>query len=245
MKKIALFLLGITILLSACKPKNKYEIDYDGPNEINITLTEEYNLNISSDDPLTFYSDNEIIATVSPSGVVKGKNIGEANIIASNSQNSITIKVVVSLFEEPTLNFYCKPSYIKELYGTPRRETDSVYIYGGSEEWYSFAVWRMDFFFINKQYVEADLYIRKDLEIRIDEYLNENYIYKNKFTDTNNNITYDVYLNDENPENATVLVGKVKDVGPYQDICLFYIPYEHSRGSSVYDNITRRDRTIK
>lgn len=244
MKKIALFLLGITIFLTSCKPKDKFEIKYNGDSTINIVLTEEYNLDITSEDNLTFYSDNEIIATVSPSGVVKGKNIGEANIIASNSQNSITIKVVVSLFEEPTFNFYCNQSYIKNLYGTPRRENDSVFVYGGSEEWYSFAVWEMDFFFINKKYVEADLYIRKDLEVRIDEYLNKNFFYKDQFTDTNSNITYDVYLNDENPKDASVLVGKIKNAGPYQDICLFYIPYEYSRGSS-YNDIISRDRTRK
>ena len=244
MKKIALFLLGITILLSSCRPKDKYEICYDGPKEINISLTEEYNLNISSEDPLTLYSDNELIVAVSPNGIIKGKNIGEANIIASNSQNSITIKIVVSLFEEPTFNFYCKPSHIKDLYGAPRIETDSVYVYGGSEEWHSFAVWEMDIFFIDKKYVEADLYIRKDLDARIDEYLNTKFFYRNKFTDTDNNITYDIYLNDENPENATVLVGKIKDAGPYQDVCLFYIPYEHTRGF-VYDDIISRDRTRK
>ena len=62
--------------------------------------------------------------------------------------------------------------------------------------------------------------------------------------DTDSNITYDIYLNDENPENATVLVGKIKDAGPYQDICLFYIPYEHTRGFT-YDDIISRDGTRK
>ena len=93
----------------------------------------------------------------------------------------------------------------------------------------------------NKQYVEADLYIRKDLEIRVDEYLNSNFFYRNKVKDEDTNITYDIYLNNENPENATVLVGKIKDAGPYKDICLFYIPYEHQRNSD-YNDIFSRDR---
>ena len=244
MKKIALILLGIAVLLTSCKPKDKFEIKYNGDSTVNIVLTEEYDLDITSEDNLTFYSDNELVVTVTPNGVIKGKNIGEANITASNSQNSITIKIVVSLFEEPTFNFYCKPSYIEDLYGTPRHKTDSLFVYGSGEEWYSFAVWEMDFFFIDKEYVEADLYIRKDLEIRIDEYLNNKFFYRNKFTDTDSNITYDIYLNDENPENATVLVGKIKDAGPYQDICLFYIPYEHTRGFT-YDDVISRDRTRK
>ena len=243
MKKIALILLSITIIFTSCKPKDKFKIDYDGSNEINITLTEEYTLDISSDDPLSFYSDDELIVTVNADGVIRGKNIGEANVTASNSQNSITIKVVVTLFEEPTLNFYCSPDYIEELYGTPKYKTDSIFVYGSGEDWYSFAVWEMDFFFINKEYVESDLYIRKDFELRIDEYLNKNYFYKEQVTN-DNDITYYIYLNDENPENATVLVGKIKDAGPYKDICLFYAPYEHSRGLD-YNNIKTRNRVRK
>ena len=113
MKKIALILLGIAVLLTSCKPKDKFEIKYNGDSTVNIVLTEEYDLDITSEDNLTFYSDNELVVTVTPNGVIKGKNIGEANITASNSQNSITIKIVVSLFEEPTFNLLFKYSSIR------------------------------------------------------------------------------------------------------------------------------------
>ena len=102
----------------------------------------------------------------------------------------------------------------------------------------------MDFFFINNQYAEADLYIRKDLNVRVDEYLKGKFIYKNQVTDEETNVTYDIYLNKENPEDATVLVGKIMDAGPYKDICLFYIPYEHKRNSD-YNDIFSRDRRRK
>lgn len=244
MKKIALILLGISILLTSCKPKDKFGIKYNGDSIVNIVLAEEYDLDITSEDNLTFYSDNELIVTVNQDGIIKGKNIGEANITASNSQNSITIKVIVSLFEEPTLNFYCDQSYIEEVHGTPKYKNDSLMIYGSGEDWHSFAVWEMDFFFINNQYVEADLYIRKDLNVRVDEYLKGKFIYKNQVTDEETNVTYDIYLNKENPEDATVLVGKIMDAGPYKDICLFYIPYEHKRNSD-YNDIFSRDRRRK
>jgi hypothetical protein len=244
MKKIALFLLGFCLILSSCKNRNRYEINYDGPATIDIVLLEELGLNVTSDYPLTYYSDNELVVTVSENGVILGKNIGEANVVISNAESTLTLKVIVSLFEEPTLNFYCDQSYMEEVHGTPKYKNDSLMIYGSGEDWHSFAVWEMDFFFINNQYVEADLYIEKDLEIRVDEYLKGKFIYKNQVTDDETNVTYDIYLNNENPENATVLVGKIKDAGPYEDICLFYIPYEHKRNSN-YNDIFSRDRRRK
>ncbi len=229
------------IVFSSC---NNDSIKYKGPDVINIVLQEKYNIDADSKEPIVYSSDNNLIVDIIDDRTILGKNIGEANVTLSNTSDELSIPVIVSLFEEPSLNFYCSLSDIKDLYGTPRIETDSVFVYGGSEDWYSFAVWEMDIFFIDKKYVEADLYIQKDLEIRIDEYLNEKFFFKNQFTDTDSNITYDVYLNDENPENATVLVGKIKDAGPYHDVCLFYIPYEHTRGS-VYNDIIRRNRTRK
>lgn len=244
MKKIALFLLGFCLILSSCKNRNRYEINYDGPATIDIVLLEELGLNVTSDYPLTYYSDNELVVTVSENGVILGKNIGEANVVISNAESTLTLKVIVSLFEEPTLNFYCDQSYIEEVHGTPKYKNDSLMIYGSGEDWHSFAVWEMDFFFINNQYAEADLYIRKDLNVRVDEYLKGKFIYKNQVTDEETNVTYDIYLNKENPEDATVLVGKIMNAGPYEDICLFYIPYEHKRNSN-YNDIFSRDRRRK
>ena len=91
----------------------------------------------------------------------------------------------------------------------------------------------MDFFFIDNQYVESDVYISKDWDLRLNEYL-EQYSYRGVVSDTtnNNDTEYHVYLNDENPENATMLIGKIYNVGHYKDICLFYIPYDNNKKSN-------------
>lgn len=241
MKKIALILLGICLSLGSCKPKDKTQIHYDGKNIIDIALLEKYDLDATSESELTFYSDNEMIVTVDPNGIIMGKNIGEANITIQNPYNSITVKVIVNLFEEPTLEFGCSINHIKSIYGEPKHYNDSILIYGSGNDWYSYAVWEMDFFFINNQYVESDLYIRKDLDMRLEEYLNKNFFYNSTVYNTSTNDSCYVYLNDINPENASVLVGKIYEAGPYDDICLFYIPYEHS-DKSAYNEILNRNR---
>lgn len=225
-------------MFSSCGNRNEdNSIKYDGTKTINIVLLEELALNATSNLPITYYSDNELVVTVTPNGTIKGKNIGEANVTISNTENDITIKVIVSLLEEPTVDFGASKNEIINLYGAPQYNIgDSIYIYGGGEvhpdDWYSFAVWRMDFFFVNDQYVESDLYIEKDLDSRLNEFLSK-YNYRGIVTDTTGTeeIEYHIYLNNENPDEASVLIGKIYDVGKYKDICLFYIPYTPGRSS--------------
>ena len=92
----------------------------------------------------------------------------------------------------------------------------------------------MDFFFVDDEYVEADVYIDNDWKGRLNEYLNK-YSYKGVFNDTlNGELTdFHLYLNNEDPEKADVMIGKIDNVGKYNDICLFYIPYESKTRAKV------------
>ena len=144
MKKVALILIGLCLIITSCGKKIDKTIKYNGSKDVNIVLQESYNLNASSEEELTYYSDNSLIVTVDKNGKIFGKNIGEANITISNSENSVNVHVNVTLFEEPTLDFGCNQEKILSLYGQPTISTDSVIIY---TNWYSYAVWSMSFFF--------------------------------------------------------------------------------------------------
>lgn len=238
MRKIALFLIGLCLFSSCKNKKEDNTIKYVGPKTIDIVLQEKYKIEAKSKGDISFYSENEIIAEISPDGTITGKNIGTTNIKLSTTEDELSIPVVVNLFEEPTLNFGASLKEIKDLYGTPQYSGDNVIRYGGGEvhpdEWYSFTVWMMDFFFIDDEYVEADVYIDNDWKGRLNEYLNK-YSYKGLFNDTlNGELTdYHLYLNNEDPEKADVMIGKIDNVGKYNDICLFYIPYESKTRAKV------------
>lgn len=243
MKKLALFLISV-LLFSACGNDDDNSIEYDGSKIINIVLLEELNLNASSNETLTYYSDNEMIVTVTNDGIIKGKNVGETNVTISNSENSITLRVVVSLFEEPTFNFGISPRDIENIYGVPRFNFgDSIFIYGSGNEWYSYAVWEMDFFFKNDEYIEADLYIREDVNTRLNQFLTENYFVKDTIYDTIDDVltTCYIYLNENNPDEANLLLGKLFPAGRYDDVCLFYTAYDNSEKRSFKD-IYERNR---
>lgn len=250
MKKFALFFISLCIILSSCGGRNKDKdnsITYKGAKELNIVLLEELNLNATSDDPISFYSDNELVVTVNQNGVITGKNVGEANVTMSNTENSITVKVIVSLFEEPTFDFGINQQQIKNIYGEPDyKYGDSIYIYGSGNDWYSYAVWEMDFFFTDNMYYESDLYMRSDISTRLNEFLRSNYYINDTIIDTINDIITPcyIYLNEENIEDATVLLGKIDVAGPYQDICLFYVPYEYSRKIELKDIISRNRKRM-
>lgn len=241
MKRNILFLLlCISFLLPSCK--KDYSIKYDGSKTIEMVLLEELTLDVESDDDLTYTSDNDMVVTVDADGKLLGKNVGEANIRVSNTENSLDLKVNVSLFEEPTLNFGISTNEIKKIYGEPRHNFgDTIYIYGSGNNWYSYAVWEMDFFFIDNQYIESDIYIRSDLQLRVDEYLNENYYLQGEYNDTIDDVvtTYYIYLNAEDPQDANVLVGKIHNVGEYKDICLFYTPFNSDKRNDYKDIIGR------
>lgn len=226
MRKIILLLLSIYCVLTSCNDEIDKSIKYNGSKNIDITLHEIRNLNASSEEELNYSSDNPLNVPVSKDGDIKGNNIGDANITIFNSENEINVHVNVSLFREPTLNFGCSQEDIISLYGTPTGYTDSVIYYGGiGNIWYQpEVVWTMSFFFEEDQYYESDLYLSVRNDLRIIEYLNENYyFYDTIITDNKDEIF--IYLNTPNEETATVLVGMQFNANEENDICLMYVPY--------------------
>lgn len=246
MKKIAIILLSLCCILSSCKRKDN-SIKYDGPETINIVLLEVYNLNASSDETITYSSDDRLIVDIDQNGKILGKNIGETYITMYNSEDEIKIHVVVSLFEEPTLKFGVSKDSIKKIYGKPKYDKNDVMIYGSGNDWYSYAVWEMDFFFENNKYYESNLYIRSDLDLRVNQYLEDNYFFSQTINDTIDGkiVTLYVYLNSPVPDNATVIVGKQYDAGPENDILLVYAPFSMEKKRSLnYANLININRKL-
>ena len=61
MKKIALLLFSLCLICSCNRDKDdNYDIKYDGSNSIEIVLREKLKIDATSDEPIQYYSDNEL-----------------------------------------------------------------------------------------------------------------------------------------------------------------------------------------
>jgi hypothetical protein len=82
-----------------------------------------YQIEATSDFPVTYVSENEYHAKVSDAGLVTARHIGETNIILSNGKTTtkfnVTVKPRQNLYVEPNVKFGDTRSSIIAKFGTP------------------------------------------------------------------------------------------------------------------------------
>lgn len=232
MKRICFLLLVVVALLSGCK-KNT-EIICNTPSELKLVLKENFTITANSEYPITYTTADELVATVSSDGVISCINVGETTITVSNSYENIYINVKVTLYQEPLLIFGCSPADVEAFQGQPDVIVgDSIYIYGGTNPGLSFSVWQMDYFFNNDKYYLSDLYIKNYMDFTLDRFLSEEYHFFDTLiltdTITSQEITYYLYLDADNVEDASFIVGKHYNANSFDDIRVFYQEIETDR----------------
>lgn len=137
MKKITLCFLALLPLLSVSCSKD------DEPNrditveiaEQNLYFGDEYQIQASSNTPITYSSNDEYHAEVSDSGLVTARFVGETSIVLSNENNSKEIPIVVkpksNLYPKPNLDFGISKSNLISNLGAPDAETEEGIAYAG------------------------------------------------------------------------------------------------------------------
>lgn len=84
---------------------------------------DEFQINATSDTPITYTSENEYHAEVSASGLVTAGRVGETNIVLTNGEDTKKVKITVrpqsNLYPEPDLTFGMSRSAVKAKLGTP------------------------------------------------------------------------------------------------------------------------------
>ncbi|HJH60935.1 MAG TPA: Ig-like domain-containing protein [Bacteroidetes bacterium] len=234
MRKIYLLLLVVATLLYSCKkePINT-KMTCITPSELNLVLKERYIIKAQSEQPITYTSADELVATVDSNGIITCINVGKTTITVSNGYESIYINVNVSLFEEPLLTFGCSTTDVEIHHGLPRVNIgDSIYIYGGELPGYTYSVWQMDYFFHNDKYYLSDLYIKNYMDYMLDKFLLEKYYPYDTLTIVDtistqdtvyiDEVTYYLLLDAAEVENASFIIGKHYNTNSYEDIRIFY-----------------------
>ena len=232
MKKVVFFLIILAVLATGCKKKKSKDLNYNDSDPIEMVLRGNHQIQASSDYDISYtaLNPNFTVIEVSNGGNIYGKNVGNARVKIDNSYDSRVVDVVVSLFREPTFEFGCASSRIREIYGRPFEsgylpgDTILCYRYTASNG-YSYACGEMDFFFYNRAYYEADVYLRPNVEDLMNDYLSENFNYYSTIGDT-----LDVYKYNND---TTIICGKFASHNDWNEWCLFYY---RSQATNSLDN---------
>lgn len=101
--------------------------------ELTLKFGEEHKINATSTSPIIYQSSDEYHATVSNSGLIDARFVGDANISLSNADDSKSIKVTIepqyNLYKTPSLNWGTLRSEIITQYGVPESSTADVILY--------------------------------------------------------------------------------------------------------------------
>lgn len=221
-KSHILFIIAAALLATSCNKKTK-DLNYNGANPIVIALHDSVQPDIDSDYDVMLTSDNNNTVSILKSGMVYGKNVGEANINMDNGYNKLTIPVNVDLFIEPTFNFGCTADEIIKQHGEPDfRFGDSIIVYGNSNNdnmFVSFACTQMVFYLNNDvNYYESDIYIKGNLEYLLNKYLEDKYVFDTVIINDDDK----EYFYYHNKADSRIMCGKVKNANQWEDFCLFY-----------------------
>ena len=105
MQKVMLFLASMLIVfsLSSCSNDDDSAITIS-PKEVTMKVDEIKQLQTTGDIQ-KWRSEDNFIASVSPTGAVTANHVGETNVMASGNGNSATCKIVV----EPQYSYYIEP----------------------------------------------------------------------------------------------------------------------------------------
>jgi len=247
MKKTVFFIMILAFLATGCKKDKSKSLNYSGANPIEMVLQEYYQIPASSEYDITYHASsdepNKEVITVNGSGLIYAKNVGSGKVHMSNGYENVTVDVNVSLFQQPTFEFGCRTSRIRELYGSPYNSqyiNDTVLLYQYVAQYgYSYACGEMDFFFDEGSYFESDVYIRPNVEYLLNLYLEENFDIDTELS----NDTLDVY---RYKLDNNIICGKFDSHNQWNEFCLFYIQLaQNTPEKSVANVLKRRPRSSK
>lgn len=251
-KTLFILMISIAFLATGCKKDKSKTLNYNDSNPISLVLQGHHQIQASSDYNITYSAINEgnkEVITVTGAGNIYGKNVGAAKVKLDNGHESKIVDVKVDLFKEPTFDFGCGSSKIRELFGAPYQsayinDTTLVYQYTANQG-YSYACGEMDFFFNRGAYFEADVYIRKNCKYLLESiYLNNNFTLDEIKCDSTTLANYgDTVFIYRNKLDDNIVCGKFASHNQWEEICLFY--FRDNNEKSVANILKRRPRSSK
>ena len=245
MKKTVFFMMILAVVLAGCKKSTtkSEEMIYEDTNPIKMVLKDTHKIAVSSDYDINYEilnTDTIRVLRFKSKGVLEAINYGTDKVRISNGYNTQTVDVVVDLFTEPTFEFGCNSTRIRELFGAPSHQpvymNDTVLAYRyTAPDGYSYSCGEIDFFFNRGHYFLSAVYTRPTVDYALEKYL------KNNFTlDTIMGDTISIYrLKSDN----TIVCEKSLTHNEWNEFILLYYKVNSTKSDANFLN--NRPRSSK
>ena len=133
MKKLIFAVMAIaTLAFAGCKKGEdaKSNVIQLTSSDQTMYYDDEFQINATSDTPITYTSENEYHAEVSASGLVTAGRVGETNIVLTNGEDTKKVKITVrpqsNLYPEPDLTFGMSKAAVIAKLGTPDADSNGI-----------------------------------------------------------------------------------------------------------------------
>ena len=199
---VAILTVLLPLALGSCTKGNNEHVSLSA-SDITLFHNEQHQIEASSNGQITYFSENEFHATVSNTGLVKARHVGETNIKMNNGVSSDNFRVVVkpryNVYTEPDVQFGESKSSIKAKFGTPLSDTSEGIIYA---DYSNNAPFLMFLFDNSNRMTEYAVMVNQSQSTALANFLAERYLYIGE----SDGIF--AYVNGLNPNTASMGVGR-------------------------------------
>lgn len=233
MKKLFALLLCVTFAFASCGSDDDDTITLKD-REVTLKSGDTYQITAESSNSISYTCDNEYYATVSSSGLVTAKRVGETEIKLSDGSSNVNLRVIVNpksnLYPEPNVEFGISKTDLIRKIGAPTSETTGAIGYSDYSPNAPIAMYMFD---TNDRLTSSMVLVKTAYSSELGSFLSERYVYGTKI---NEEYTY-ILINALKLDDATMMVG----AGLYntQYWMTSYMPYSSKTRSTDIDIDTR------
>lgn len=175
MKRV-LFLFALVVMCVACSDDDNNPISVT-KESVELLSGDEHTIGATAELPLTYTSGNEYVAKVTSAGVIKAMRLGETDIVVSDGQNEVKVKVKVNprsnLYVEPCLEWGISKSDLIKKFGTPDKTTSGGISYQSTS---TVAPMVMYLFDSNDKLTSAGVLVNSSYSSELGSFLGERYV---------------------------------------------------------------------
>lgn len=126
LQRLVLLIASVAVLMVGCEKDNGTDRPGGGssvniPSQITVNVGQTYSLGSTQ----SWSSSSEFVATVTGSGVVTGKHVGDCRVSCSAGSCIVTVKATINLFRDPVTQWGASKSQIIAIEGSDYTETSS------------------------------------------------------------------------------------------------------------------------